>query len=93
MDTFMTQVHLYLERLELVGQAGAGLCAHLFVCPLLQAVEFLVDVHDCNLESAEEASVEGRSKKMEAGRRWVVRVSTGPCAGIRIARARKTEPG
>ena len=92
-DTFMTQVHLYLERLELVGQAGAGLCAHLFVCPLLQAVEFLVDVHDCGRQSAEEARVEGMSREWEAGRRWVVRASAGPCAGVRIACAPKDRAG
>jgi hypothetical protein len=43
----MAQIHLQLQRLELVGQASAGLGAHLLVGPLLQAVEFLVDVHDC----------------------------------------------
>lgn len=43
--TLMTQVHLDLEGLELFRQAGAGLCAHLLVGPLLEAVELLVDVH------------------------------------------------
>lgn len=45
--TLMTQVHFHFERLELVGETSTGLCAHLLVRPLLQAVEFLVDVHDC----------------------------------------------
>lgn len=45
--TIVPQVHLHLQGLELVGQASAGLCAHLLVGPLLQAIEFLGDVHDC----------------------------------------------
>jgi hypothetical protein len=65
--TFMAQVHLDLEGLELFGQAGAGLCAHLLVCPLLQTVEFLVDVHDCGVRSVEEARVEGRSRAARWG--------------------------
>jgi len=43
----MTQVHLHLECLELVGEAGTGFGAHLFVCPLLEAIEFLGDIHIC----------------------------------------------
>ena len=45
--TLMTQVHLQFECLELVGQASPGLGAHLLVGPLLEAVEFLGNVHDC----------------------------------------------
>lgn len=68
-NTFMAQVHLYLECLELFGEAGAGLGTHLLVGPLLQAVEFLVDVHGWGGTSAEEASVEGGSREVEACRR------------------------
>ena len=50
----MTQVHFQLESLELFGEPGAGLGAHLLVCPLLEAVEFLVDVHVCG-SAGEEA--------------------------------------
>lgn len=64
MHTFMAQVHLHLEGLELVGQARTGFCAHLLVCPLLEAVEFLVDVHDCSAASVEVARVEGMSSRM-----------------------------
>lgn len=58
----MAQVHLHLERLELVRQAGAGFGAHLLVCPLLQTVEFLVDVHDCGWAM-------GRAMAARVGRR------------------------
>jgi len=45
-QTLMSQIHLHLERLEFVGEAGTGLCAHLFVGPLLETVELLVDIHN-----------------------------------------------
>lgn len=41
----MPKLHLDLQVLELIGDAGLGFGAHLFVGPLLDAVEFLVDVH------------------------------------------------
>lgn len=47
MYTLMAEVHFHLQGLELVGQAGTGLCAHLLVGPLLEAIEFLVDIHSC----------------------------------------------
>jgi hypothetical protein len=43
----MAQIHLHLQGLELVGKTSAGLGAHLFVGPLLEAIEFLVDIHGC----------------------------------------------
>ncbi len=45
--TLMAEVHFHLQGLELVGKTGAGLCAHLLVGPLLEAIEFLVDIHGC----------------------------------------------
>lgn len=45
MHTLVPQVHFHLQGFEVVGQRRAGLCAHLLVGPLLQAIEFLVDVH------------------------------------------------
>jgi hypothetical protein len=45
--TFVTQVHLQFEGLELVGEGRSGLSAHLFSSPLLEAIEFLVDEHVC----------------------------------------------
>lgn len=54
----MTQVHLQLEGLELFGEPGAGLGAHLLVGPLLEAVELLVDVHCGGSEGV--AAREGR---------------------------------
>jgi hypothetical protein len=43
--TLMAKIHLQLQGLELVREPGAGLGAHLLVRPLLQAIEFLGDVH------------------------------------------------
>jgi hypothetical protein len=41
----MAQVHFELEGLELLRSAGAGFGAHFLAGPLLEAAEFLVDVH------------------------------------------------
>jgi hypothetical protein len=45
--TFVTQVHLQLQGLELVGERRSGLSAHFLSSPLLKAIEFLVDEHVC----------------------------------------------
>jgi hypothetical protein len=63
----MAQVHFHFEGLELVGETSAGLCAHLLVGPLLQAVEFLVDVHDCGGVGVEVVGKRGASR-MTRGR-------------------------
>jgi hypothetical protein len=47
--TFVTQVHLQLQGLELVGERRSGLSAHLLPSPLLEAIEFLVDEHVCGI--------------------------------------------
>ena len=44
-QTFMPQVHFNLQRFEVLGRVRLGLPTHLFACPLLEATEFLVDVH------------------------------------------------
>lgn len=52
----MSQLHLKLESLELVGRSSLDLLAHSLVRPLLHAVESLADIHlggvvvDCLLE-------------------------------------------
>ena len=43
--TFMSQGHLDLQCLEIVRDIGLGLATHPFACPLLEAIELLVDVH------------------------------------------------
>jgi len=45
----MTQVHLHLQSLELVGEGRPDLSAHLLAGPLLEAIEFLVDEHGCDV--------------------------------------------
>lgn len=45
MHTFMSQLHLQLESLELVGRSSLDLLAHSLVRPLLHAVESLADIH------------------------------------------------
>ena len=67
----MAQVHLHLEGLELFGQARPGLGTHFFVCPLLEAVEFLVDVHGGGggrVEAAGGGRLGGVSEKEEEER-------------------------
>jgi hypothetical protein len=64
--TLMTQVHLELQGLELFREPRAGLCAHLLVRPLLQAVKFLVDVH-CGGSEGVEARVRGQSARWGCG--------------------------
>lgn len=44
-QTFMPQVHLYLQRFEVLGRIRLCLSAHLLARPLLEAAELLVDVH------------------------------------------------
>jgi hypothetical protein len=41
----MSQLHLKLKSLELVGRSGLDLLAHSLVRPLLHAVESLADIH------------------------------------------------
>lgn len=41
----MSQGHLDLQRLEIVGHVSLGLAAHPLARPLLEAIELLVDVH------------------------------------------------
>jgi hypothetical protein len=67
--TLMTQVHLYFERLELVGETSAGLCAHLLVGPLLQAIEFLGDIHDCGGVRGRVARKRGTGRMTKGGMR------------------------
>ena len=43
--TFMSQGHLDLQGLEIVGHVSLGLAAHPLARPLLEAIELLVDVH------------------------------------------------
>lgn len=45
MRTLMAEVHLGLERLEVVRDARLDLAAHLLPRPLLEAIELLVDEH------------------------------------------------
>jgi len=45
--TLISQLHLHLQRLELIGDVRLGLRAHLLAGPLLDPVEFLVDIHLC----------------------------------------------
>ena len=41
----MPQIHLDFQRFEVLGRVRLRLSAHLFACPLLEATEFLVDIH------------------------------------------------
>lgn len=41
----MPQIHLYLQRFEVLGRVRLCFSTHLLACPLLEATEFLVDVH------------------------------------------------
>jgi hypothetical protein len=68
----MAQIHLHLQSLELVGEASAGLGAHLLVCPLLQAVEFLVDVHGCGEGSAKRRAGRGEGDNEGSAGGWVL---------------------
>ena len=43
--TFMPELHFLLERLEVFRYAGFGLSTHPLAGPLLEATEFLIDVH------------------------------------------------
>jgi hypothetical protein len=45
--TLVADVHLGLERPEVVGDARPDLAAHLLPRPLLEAAELLVDEHGC----------------------------------------------
>jgi hypothetical protein len=76
MHTLVPQVHLHLQGLEVVGERGAGLCAHLLVGPLLQAIEFLVDVHGGG----------GCSSEARAGGGVMITASRGVGLGGRIYR-------
>ncbi len=41
----MPESHFHLQRLEVVRDIGFDLAAHPLARPLLEAVEFLVDIH------------------------------------------------
>jgi hypothetical protein len=43
----ISELHLHLQSLELLGNVGLGLRAHLLAGPLLDPVELLVDIHLC----------------------------------------------
>jgi hypothetical protein len=45
MPTLLSQGHFDLQHLEVIGVVGLDLAAHALATPLLEAVEFLVDVH------------------------------------------------
>lgn len=45
MHTFVSQLHLKLKSLELVGCSSLDLLAHSFVRPLLHAIKSLADIH------------------------------------------------
>lgn len=45
-QTFMSNVHLALELLELLGVGGLGLGAHLLASPLHGTVNLACEVHD-----------------------------------------------
>ena len=44
--TFMSQSHFDLQRFEIVRNTSLGFAAHPFACPLLEAIQLLVDIHD-----------------------------------------------
>lgn len=44
--TFLPEIHLHLEHLEVVRDAGLDLAPHPLSRPLLEAAEFFVDIHD-----------------------------------------------
>ena len=46
MRTLVAEVHLGLERLEVVRDARLDLAAHLLPRPLLEAIEYPVDEHE-----------------------------------------------
>jgi hypothetical protein len=43
--TFMPQAHLNLQRFEVIRDICLDFATHSFSCPLLEAVQLLVDVH------------------------------------------------
>lgn len=45
LQTFMPQIHLDLQRFEVLRRVRLCLSAHLLARPLLEAAEFLVDIH------------------------------------------------
>jgi len=45
LHALLSQGHLDLQHLEVIGVVGLDLAAHALATPLLEAVEFLVDVH------------------------------------------------
>lgn len=44
--TLLPQAHLYLQGLEITGDACLDLPAHSLPCPLLETTELLIDIHD-----------------------------------------------
>jgi hypothetical protein len=70
--TFVAQVHLHLQSLEVFRCVGPGLPAHLLARPLLEAIEFSVDIHgDGVILLALQVRSQGEDKKggMTAGER------------------------
>lgn len=49
--------HFHLKSFEVVRLGGADLPAHLFLAPLCQPVEFLVDVHSVGVVVSECSSL------------------------------------
>jgi hypothetical protein len=61
--TLVSELHFHLQCAKFVGDACLGPSAHLLARPLLDAVEFLVDIHDDDLGAVVESlqsSVVGR---------------------------------
>lgn len=56
-QTFMPQVHLYLQRFEVLRRVRLCLSAHLLARPLLEAAELLVDVHGGRMRGENEVVV------------------------------------
>lgn len=43
--TFISQAHLHFQRFEVIRNICLDFATHSFSCPLLEAVQFLVDIH------------------------------------------------
>ncbi len=46
MRTFLPQAHFHFKGFEIIGHTGLDFPSHALAGPLLEAVNFLVDVHD-----------------------------------------------
>jgi hypothetical protein len=74
----MPERHLCFESSELIGYTSLGLGSHLLPCPLLDPVEFLVDIHFAVLMSVKLVSESLR----ECGLSATVTVSVGRPADL-----------